>query len=71
MNRYKMLAGLFALDVVLFAISGIPTFKNADHGVNSVIGYGAWFGVMACTLVLIVLGVMTMIQHFRTSRRSA
>ena len=34
MNRYKLLTGLFALDVALFVLAGVPAFKNAHHGVK-------------------------------------
>ena len=71
MNRYKLLTGLFALDVALFALSGIPALKDAHHGIKWVLGGIGWFGGLACTLVLIVLALTTLVQHARTRRTRA
>jgi hypothetical protein len=68
MNRYKLLTGLFALDVALFVLAGVPAFKHAHHGVKWVIGGIGWFGGLACTLVLIVLALTTLAQHARARR---
>ncbi|HET7567740.1 MAG TPA: hypothetical protein VFJ91_07110 [Gaiellaceae bacterium] len=67
-NRYTALAGLFALDVALFALSGVPAFKNAHHGVKYVLGGVGWFGGLACTLALIVLALATLAQNLRRRR---
>ena len=69
MNRYKLIAGVFALDVILFAISGIPAMKDADSGVYGVIGYIGWFGGLAGALALIVLSVTTLAQKAGARRR--
>ena len=68
-NRYTTLAALFALDVALFALAGIPAFKNAHHGVRYVLGGIGWFGGLACTLLLIVLALATLTRNLR--RRTA
>ncbi|MGH3009864.1 MAG: hypothetical protein ACRDLM_10745 [Gaiellaceae bacterium] len=68
MNRYKLLTGLFVLDVALFALAGIPAFKHADHGIKWVLGGIGWLGGLACTLVLIVLALTTLVQHARARR---
>jgi len=70
-NRLKLLAGLFALDVVLFALSGLPAFKDADHGVEWVVGGAAWMGGLLCTRALIVLAVLTLVQSARDRRNRA
>lgn len=67
-NRYSTLAALFALDVVLFALSGIPALKNAHHGAKYVLGGIGWFGGLACTLVLIVLALATLTRNLRRRR---
>jgi hypothetical protein len=68
MNRYKLLSGLFALDVALFVLAGVPAFKHAHHGVKWAIGGIGWFGGLLCTLVLIVLALATLVQHARGRR---
>jgi hypothetical protein len=68
-NRYETLAILFAVDVALFALAGIPAFKDARHGVNYILGGIGWFGALACTLLLAVLAVATLAQNLR--RRAA
>jgi hypothetical protein len=69
-NRYTLLATLFALDVALFAVSGIPALKNAHHGARYVLGGIGWFGGLACTLVLIVLALATLAQNLRRRAHS-
>jgi hypothetical protein len=64
-NRYTLIATLFALDVALFALAGIPPLKDADHGPRYVLGGIGWFGGLACTLVLIVLALTTLAQNLR------
>lgn len=67
-NRYTTLAALFALDVALFALGGIPAFKNAHHGAGYVLGGVGWFGGLACTLLLIVLALATLAESLRHRR---
>jgi hypothetical protein len=68
LNRYRLLAGLFVLDVALFALAGIPAFKNAHHGVEWILGGVGWFGAVATTLALIVLALATLAQNVRHRR---
>lgn len=68
MNRYTLLSGLFALDVALFVLAGVPAFKHAHHGVKWVIGGIGWFGGLVCTVALIALAVATLVQHARARR---
>jgi len=70
-NRYTLLAGLFALDVALFALAGIPAFKNAHHGLRYVVGGVGWFGGLACALVLVVLAAATLVRGVRGRSRTA
>jgi len=71
MNRYKLLTGLFALDVALFVLAGIPAFKHADHGVKWVVGGIGWFGGLLCAVALVALAVATLVQHARARRTRA
>jgi hypothetical protein len=68
MNRYKLLTGLFVLDVALFGLAGVPAFKNARHGIEWAIGGIGWFGGLVCTLVLIALAIATLVQNARGRR---
>jgi tellurite resistance protein TehA-like permease len=70
-NRYTTLAALFALNVALFALSGVPALKNAHHGPKYVLGGIGWLGGLACTLVLIVLALTTLAQNLRRRRTAA
>jgi hypothetical protein len=38
-----------------FALSGIPRFKNAQHGIDAIVGEAAWLGFLLAALALIVL----------------
>ncbi|MGH2934245.1 MAG: hypothetical protein ACRDL2_06975 [Gaiellaceae bacterium] len=71
MNRYKLLTGLFALDVALFVLAGVPALKHAHHGVKWMLGGIGWFGGLACTLILIALALATLVQHARARRTRA
>lgn len=66
----KTLGGLLAVAFVLFMCSGIPALKNADHGINLVLGNICWFGFLLTALAFIVAGVYALVR--RTGRtRSA
>jgi hypothetical protein len=67
----RILVGLFALDVCLFALSGIPAFRNAKHGMRDVIGGIGWFGFLVTTLALIVIAVWTLVSRGIAARRTA
>jgi hypothetical protein len=62
---YKTIAALFALDICLLILSGIPAFKNANHGAKDVIGGIGWFGFLLTTLVLVVLAITALVQRRR------
>lgn len=59
---YRLMAVLFVLDVCLFALSGIPAFRDAKHGVKDVIGGIGWFGGLLVALALIVLATTTLVR---------
>lgn len=59
---YRLMAALFVLDVCLFALSGIPAFRDARHGVKDVIGGIGWFGGLLVALALIVLATTTLVR---------
>jgi len=59
---YPLMAVMFVLDVCLFALSGIPAFRDAKHGVKDVIGGIGWFGGLLVALALIVLATTTLIR---------
>jgi hypothetical protein len=65
---YKLMTVLFVLDLCLFGISGIPTFRNAKHGVDWVIGGIGWFGGLLTTLVLVLLAVTALVRRVRGRR---
>jgi hypothetical protein len=67
-DRYRLLAGLFVLDVALFALAGAPAFKNAHHGVRWILGGIGWFGALLTTLVLIVLALVILAKRVRYRR---
>ncbi len=68
---YKLMTALFALDVGLLVLSGIPAFKNAKHGADRVIGGIGWFGFLLTTLVLVVLAVTALVRRARDRRTAA
>lgn len=70
MTRYRLIASVFVLDVILFAISGIPALRDTNGGVAGVIGYIGWFGGLAGALLLIVLSVMVLIQKAAARHRT-
>jgi hypothetical protein len=67
----RILVGLFALDVCLFALSGIPAFKNAKHGIKDAIGGIGWFGFLLTTLVLVVFSAVLLVRRGITGRTAA
>ena len=67
----RLLIGLFALDVCLFALSGVPTFRDAKHGIKDVIGGIGWFGFMLTTLALIVYSAALLIRRGHAARTTA
>jgi hypothetical protein len=67
----KLLGALFALDVCLLVLSGIPAFRNAKHGFKDVIGGIGWFGFLLTTLALIVIAIWTLARRGLAARRTA
>jgi hypothetical protein len=67
----RILGGLFALDLCLFALSGIPPFRNAKHGIKDVVGGIGWFGFLLTTLVLVVFSVVLLVRSGLTRRNAA
>jgi hypothetical protein len=55
--------------LVLFALSGVPRFKNAHHGVDSIVGEIVWLGFLIAALALVVLSAVTLYR--RWTRRHA
>jgi hypothetical protein len=70
-NRYALLVKLFVLNIALFALSGIPALKNANGGWKQILGGIGWLGGLLCTLVLIVLASITLIQNLRRRTHAA
>lgn len=68
---YKLIATLFVVDVCLFAISGIPAFRNAKSGVKDVVGGIGWFGGLLVALALVVLSVTAIVRSAAARRRPA
>lgn len=64
----RTLGGLLAAAFVLFMCSGIPALKNADHGLNLVLGNICWFGFLLTALVFIVGGVYALARRTDRSR---
>ncbi|MGE5274222.1 MAG: hypothetical protein ACM3QU_10775 [Verrucomicrobiota bacterium] len=65
-----VLGALFALDVCLFALSGIPALRNADHGWKWVLGGVGWFGGLLLALVLIGFAVRMLVRRGIAARRA-
>jgi hypothetical protein len=61
---------LVVLDVVLFILSGIPRFKNAHHGADSVIGQSIWLAFLIGTLALLITVAMWITSTTRRRRAS-
>ena len=68
---YRLAAVLLALDVVLFAVSGISRFKDAKHGADLVIGEIVWVGFLAGALALLALVGLAISRFARRRRASA
>lgn len=68
--RSLLLAKLVVLDIALFALAGIPALKNADSGWKLILGGIGWFGGLLCTLVLIVLATIALVQGLRRRPRA-
>ena len=67
----RILVCLFSLDVCLFALSGVPTFQHAKHGIKDWIGGIGWFGFLLTTLVLSVFSTALLIRRGLAARAAA
>jgi hypothetical protein len=52
---HRAIPVVLIVDVALFMASGIPRYKNAEHGVDSVIGEIVWLGFLLGALALLAL----------------
>lgn len=68
MNRRTVLLLLVVADVALFLISGIPSLKNANHGLALVVGDLVWFGFLLGLLTLLVWGAVAGVRRLRGVR---
>lgn len=46
---------VLAVAIAAFALSGVPRFKNAKHGIDYVVGEIVWLGFLVAALALVVL----------------
>ena len=67
---HRLLAAVFALDVALFLVSGIPRFKDAAHGADYVVGEVVWFGFLAGALAFVVLAGVATTRTLRRRREA-
>jgi hypothetical protein len=55
--------------LALFALSGVPRFKNAHHGLDYIIGEIVWLGFLIAALAVVVLSAVALYR--RGTRRRA
>lgn len=65
----RLIAALVPTAVALFLLSGIPTFKDAHHGPDAVVGDVGWFGAQAVLLAAAALAVGALVRATRFGRR--
>lgn len=53
---------VFVLDVAALLVSGVPRFKNAEHGFDYVVGEIAWLGFLAGALAVLVLATVASVR---------
>jgi hypothetical protein len=61
---------VFVLALASFALSGVPRFKNAHHGLDYLVGETVWLGFLIAALALIVLVAVALYRRL-SRRRSA
>jgi hypothetical protein len=66
----KALLSLLGVTVVLFAIAAIVGQHPKEHW-KDILGGIAWFGFLACVLLLILLGVAWIVHAVRHRKVSA
>jgi hypothetical protein len=54
--------------VAAFVLSGIPRFKNADHGLDAVVGETVWLGFLIAALTTLVLIAVALYRRRARSR---
>jgi hypothetical protein len=59
------LPAIVAVDIVLFLGSGIPRFRDADSGVDLVVGDVLWFGFLVGLLAVVILAVVAIARRYR------
>ena len=60
-----LLLTVAVVDIVLFAMSGMPRFRDADSGVDLVVSDIVWFGFLAGLLTFIVRAAVALTRRFR------
>lgn len=61
----RTLGIVLALAFCFFMTSGIPALKNADSGVDLVLGDIAWFGFLVLFLLFLVGTAYTVVRRVR------
>jgi len=62
---YRTIGTLAVLAVGLLLLSGIPAFKNADHGWKFVAGGIGWFGFLLTAAAALVLSAVAVARRNR------
>lgn len=55
LSVHRAIPVVLIVDAALFMASGIPRYKNAKHGADSVIGEIVWLGFLVGALALLAL----------------
>ena len=56
--------------LVLFALSGVPRFRDAHHGLDYVIGEIVWLGFLIAALAAVVLSAVAFYRREACRRRA-
>jgi hypothetical protein len=62
---------VLAIALAAFFVSGVHRFKNANHGLDAVVGEAAWLGFLVAALALIILVAVALHQRRRAAIVSA
>ncbi|MGH3049297.1 MAG: hypothetical protein ACRDLK_03990 [Gaiellaceae bacterium] len=57
--------------LALFALSGVPRFKNAHHGLDYIIGEIVWLGFLIAALAAVVLSAVAIYRRKTPSHATA
>ena len=68
LTLYHLIAAVLAVSVALFLLSGIPSFKNADHGTDWVVGSVGWYGAQTGLVLAAALAVYALARAARRRR---